>query len=79
MRLILRSLGGVAAAGTAGGLLMAMMAARLLSALLYGITSTDATTYLAASVAFCALMMTTGIATIAAGSRIEPMQVLKEQ
>jgi ABC-type antimicrobial peptide transport system permease subunit len=79
VRMILRSLAGVAAAGVVAGALLAIAIGRVLSTLLYRVPPLDAVAFAGSALAFVALMLATGAAAAFNASNIEPIVALKEE
>lgn len=79
VRMILRSMAGVAAAGIAAGMLLAMAIGRALSTLLYQVPPIDPVAFAGSAVLFAALVMATGAAAAYKASNVEPSVALKDE
>jgi putative ABC transport system permease protein len=78
-RLVLRRGLLLAAAGTAAGLLLALAANRLLAALLFGVSSTDAVTLGAAALGLLAVAALASLLPARAGGRVDPAVALRAE
>jgi putative ABC transport system permease protein len=79
VRMILRSMAGVAFAGIAAGMLLAMGIGRALSTLLYQVPPIDPVAFTGTAFAFAALVMATGAAAAYRASNLEPSVALKDE
>jgi predicted permease len=77
VRLILRSLAGVVAAGVAAGLALALMIGRGLSSLLYAVRPVDAIAFTSAALGFVVVVLIAGAASAFRASKVEPSVALK--
>jgi putative ABC transport system permease protein len=69
---------GLAAAGIAGGVVIALLASRVLVTLLFGISATDATTYAVVAAALVALALAATWLPARSASRVDPAALLRE-
>jgi putative ABC transport system permease protein len=79
VRLILRSLSRVAAAGVVVGLVLALMIGRALSSLLYAVQPFDPIAFASASFGFALLVLAAGALSALKTSHIEPIVALKHE
>ena len=79
VRLILRSLARVAAAGVVVGLALALMIGRALSSLLYAVRPFDPIAFALASLGFVLVVLTAGALSALRASNIEPIVALKDE
>jgi putative ABC transport system permease protein len=75
--LVLRSMGHVAVAGTAMGIVLAMVVVRWLSSVVYSVRATDGMLYAAASLAFAAAIIGAALVCAWSATRIEPSAALR--
>lgn len=79
LRLVLQRAARLAAMGVAAGLLLAAAANRTVSAMLFGIKSTDATTYVLALLAVMPLVVLAATAPALRAARVDPMAALRDE
>jgi ABC-type antimicrobial peptide transport system permease subunit len=79
LRLVLRRAAVLAAIGAAVGLALAAIGNRAISSLLFGIQSTDATTYALALVGVLPLIVLAAAAPAVRASRVDPMAALRDE
>lgn len=70
---------GLAAAGVALGLLLAWIGTRLLDSLLFGVTATDPTTFIAVPALVLAVAAAASLAPAMRASRADPMTALRAE
>ena len=79
VRMVVRSLAGIAAAGVAIGAVLGIALGRGLSTLLYRVEPLDPVVFAGSAVVFAALMLATGALAAFRASDIEPTAALKEE
>ena len=78
-RMVLREGAALAAFGVAIGLIAALAGARLVSSMLYGVTDTDALTYLASALLLVLVMLAASSIPAWRASRVHPMEALRSE
>jgi predicted permease len=79
VKLVLKQGSTLAIAGVAVGLVTALISTRVLSSLLWGVSATDAATFIAASAVLIAVPMLASIIPARRASRIDPVVALRQE
>jgi putative ABC transport system permease protein len=79
LRLVLGGAGGLALTGLAVGLLLALVTSRVVAAMLFGVTHTDATTYLGVFLATLPLVIAAAAIPAWRAARVDPVTALRAE
>lgn len=79
LRMVLRRVGALVAAGLAIGLGVAFLATRALAGLLYGISATDPATFVVVPAVLLATALFAGLVPARRAMRVDPMVALREE
>ena len=79
LRLVLGGAGGLALMGIAVGLLLALVTSRVVAAMLFGVTHTDATTYLGVFLATLPLVIAAAAIPAWRAARVDPITALRAE
>jgi putative ABC transport system permease protein len=79
VRMVVRSLAGIATAGVAFGVLLGIAMGRGLSTLLYRVEPLDPAVFAGSAIVFAALMLASGAVAAFRASNVEPAAALKDQ
>jgi putative ABC transport system permease protein len=79
LSLVLRGAGGLAVMGLGAGLLLALAASRVVAAMLFGITHTDAATYLGVFVVTLPLVIAAAAIPAWRAARVDPVTAFRSE